>query len=125
VTVNQRDGLMVRAAFGVCGTLALRNAERRQHSDPMIVVKDAADSTTEVAISLFQAGSEPAPIGGLTVVVGRKVISMTLEALRNGWWDCTCEQPHRDDGGCVLQDRLAHDLAVLGGWQNSGETSPR
>ena len=121
VVVSRRDGLMVLAAFGVCGTLALRNAERRQDADPMVVVKDAADSTTEVAVSMFEGRGDLVEIGGLTLVVGRKVISMTLEALRHGWWDCTCEQPHRPDGGCGLQDRLAHDLAVLGGWLSTGE----
>jgi hypothetical protein len=119
--VEQRDGLLVLAAFGVCGVLAVRNAGRRGHADPMIVIKDAADSTVQVAVPMYEANGRPVKIGGLTVVVGRKVISMTVEALRNGWWDCTCEQPHRPDGGCALQDRLIHDLALLGGWLSTGE----
>ncbi|MCP2327042.1 hypothetical protein HDA40_005549 [Hamadaea flava] len=121
VTVEQRDGLLVLAAFGVCGMLAARNADRREHIDPRIVAKDAADSTVQVAVPMYEAKRQPVQIGGLTVVVARKVIGMTLEALREGWWECTCEQPHRSDGGCVLQDRLQHDLATLGGWVNRGE----
>ncbi|MCP2323457.1 hypothetical protein HDA40_001964 [Hamadaea flava] len=121
VTVEQRDGLLVLAAFGVCGMLAARNADRREHIDPRIVAKDAADSTVQVAVPMYEAKGQPVQIGGLTVVVARKVIGMTLEALREGWWECTCERPHRPDGGCVLQDRLQHDLATRGGWVNRGE----
>ncbi|MCP2323464.1 hypothetical protein HDA40_001971 [Hamadaea flava] len=121
VTVGQRDGLLVLAAFGVCGMLAVRNAGRREHIDPMIVAKDAADSTVQVAVPMCEAKGQPVEVGGLTVVVARKVIGMTLEALREGWWDCTCKQPHRPDGGCVLQDRLEYDLATLGGWMNRDE----
>ncbi|MEV6964979.1 hypothetical protein AB0M47_07660 [Hamadaea sp. NPDC051192] len=121
VTVEQRDGLLVLAAFGVCGMLAVHNADRREHTDPQIVAKDAADSTVQVAVPMHEANGQPVEIGGLTVVVARKVIGMTLEALRKSWWDCTCEQPHRPDGGCALQDRLEHDLATLGGWINRDE----
>ncbi|MCP2323486.1 purine nucleoside phosphorylase [Hamadaea flava] len=113
VTVEQRDGLLVLAAFGVCGMLAVRNAGWREHIDPMIVAKDAADSTAQVAVPMYEAKGQPVDIGGLTVVAARKVIGMTLEALREGWWDCTCEQPHRPDGGCVLQDRLGSTATRL------------
>jgi len=123
VEVDQRDGLLVLAAFGVCGVLAMRNVERREHVDPMMVIKDAADSTVHVAVPLYQAGGRPVKIGGMTVVVGRKVIGMTVAALTNGWWDCTCEVQHRADGGCGLQDRLERELALLGGWVNRGETT--
>jgi len=125
VEVDQRDGLLVLAAFGVCGVLAMRNADRHQHVDPMVVIKDALDSTVHVSAPLYQANGQPVRIGGVTLVVGRKVISMTVQALSNGWWDCTCSAAHRADGGCALQDRLEHELAVLGGWINRSEHLPR
>jgi len=123
VVIDQRDGLLVLAAFGVCGTLAVNNLDRWEQCDPMIVLKDAADSTVEFAINLYEAGDEPALIGGMGIVVGRKVLSMTMDALRHGWWQCTCGQPHRPDGGCGLQDRFEQDLAALGGWINRDETA--
>jgi hypothetical protein len=125
VEVDQRDGLLVLAAFGVCGVLAMRNADRHQHVDPMVVIKDALDSTVHVSAPLYQANGQPVKIGGVTLVVGRKVINMTIQALSNGWWDCTCSDTHRADGGCALQDRLEHELAVLGGWFNRNEQIAR
>jgi hypothetical protein len=121
VQVAVLDGVLVLAAFGVCGVLAMHNIERREHIDPMVVIKDASDSTVHLAVPLYEAGGQPVEIGGMTIFVGRKVIGMTIEALRNGWWSCTCQEPHRTDGGCGLQDRLVHELALLGGWQNAAD----
>jgi len=77
VLVDQRDGLTVLAAFGVCGTLAVSNLERRERCEPIIVLKDAADSTVEFALALYVAGEEPAQVGSMGIMVGRKVLGMT------------------------------------------------
>ncbi|MEU8076078.1 hypothetical protein AB0B31_11565 [Catellatospora citrea] len=122
VPVSVNDGLLVLAAFGMCSAVALRNLDHSESADPLIVVRDAADSTVHIAVTLAQADDDPVDVGGFQLAIGRKVITTVLEQLRAGRWECTCGSAHRADGGCALQDRLALDLASLGGWATHGDS---
>ncbi|HCT80726.1 MAG TPA: hypothetical protein DGG94_03040 [Micromonosporaceae bacterium] len=113
IELDARHGYTVLAAFGMCEVLALHNLD---HPNAMIVLKDAADSTVQVAVSLAQGSGETREISGLTLSVARKVITMALDMLRNGQWRCTCCAPGTSTVGCELQRRLAVDLGHLGGW---------
>lgn len=111
VKLDAHHSYTVLAAFGMCGVLALHNLD---HPSAMIVLKDAADSTVHVAVSFAQ--SADGEIGGFTLSVARKVLTMVLDMLRSRQWNCTCCPTGSDTGRCQLQQRLATDLAALGGW---------
>lgn len=111
VAIDVCDGFMVVAAFGMCTGIALQNLH---HPDAMIVCKDAGDSTVHVGVALATGGDFPVQIGGFTLSVARKVITMVLDLLQTEEW--TCAEDHPRDAPCPMRQRLAIDLATLGGW---------
>lgn len=113
VPVGLRRGYSVHAAFGVCIALALQNLE---HRNAMIVVKDAGDSTAHLAFAMLSSSDDPVQVGGMTLAIGRKVITMTIEMIHSGQWRCTCRQQHANPRTCPIAERLAIDLGILGGW---------
>jgi hypothetical protein len=121
VEVGLDDGFLVLAAFDMCSATALRNLGRDDHADPMIVLRDAADSTVHVTVTMALTETDFVKVGGLELAIGRKVITAVLEQLRSGRRECTCGSAHRADSGCDVQDRLAADLPALGGWGTHGD----
>jgi hypothetical protein len=110
IMISTGDGLMLLAAFGVCGSLALRNLE---HPNAMIVLKDATDSTFHIAVSLAESDAQETEIGGLGLSVARKVLAMVVGSLREQVWGCGCAPTHARTDDCELLLRLAADLAAL------------
>jgi hypothetical protein len=116
IQLDTFHGHMVLAAFGMCGSLALRNLD---HPSATIVLKDAADSTVHVAVALADQEHEPREISGLALSIARKVITMVLELLQSDQWPCGCcpsEDAESETVECKLRRRLTADLASLGGW---------
>jgi len=64
-------------------------------------------------MTLAESDDHPTAIGGLTLSIARKVLTMVIELLEGQDWRCGCTPDHAAEQPCELRERLASDLSTL------------
>ena len=126
VTISATDLGAVMAALGMALKLAAQAFEdSSQFVTALGITTDAADAIVGLGAALRETDNQDkVMLDGWSVIHARSVLQSTLEHLRDRTWSCSCRDQHVVGRSCWLQDLLARDLGLIGGWPNSENEPP-